>query len=323
MGWRWKLIWIWINERIHFRLQTPYSRCCWHPLSRPLLLTSIVAIIFNVSSALIQLPLLPPILLLVTHQQFLTDDSPSPSPPPPPPPPPRTEQVPANQHMFIITLYYSYRPFVAFLPFVVTSLNVVRFPKAHAQLFVVSCIIIFFPPFSFLHLSFARYPTHHTPYTIYTSLPPPHTLYSHTSRSIVVVSPSFIVSHLLSAFHPSIHPSPHCHILQTYLCITIFIHSHSPFTSFLPSTLLPPPSGLGCCFPFLLPFFHRYSSNMSTCPLTSSKVLTQSRTPDFLRSLMISPYTIPTGFFYTLRALPFFHSIRSVLSFTFDVTSFS
>ena len=174
-----------------------------------------------------------------------------------------------------------------------------------------------FPPFSFLHLSFARYPTHHTPYTVHhIHLATPHTLFSHTSCSIVVASLSFIVSHLLSAFHPSIHPSPHCHILQTYLCITIFIHSHSPFTSFLPSTLLPPPSGLGCCFPFLLPFFHRYSSNMSTCPLTSSKVLIQSWIPDFLRSLMISPYTIPTCFFYTLRLSSFFfsfHLFRSLI----------
>jgi len=237
----------------------------------------------------------------------------------------RTGQPPANQHTFIITLYYSYRPLVAFLLFVVTSLNVVRFPKAHAKSFVVSCIIIFSP--LFLHLSFARYPTHHThtPYTIYTSLPPTYALLSYLLFHCRRVT----IAHRLasSVGFPSIHPSIpsllhtpniplHNHIYTLSLSLTLYL-------IFLPSTLLPPPSGLGCCFPFLLPFFHRYSSNMSTCPLTSSKVLTQSRTPDFLRSLMISPYTIPTGFFYTLRALPFFHSIRSVLSFTFDVTSFS
>jgi len=124
------------------------------------------------------------------------------------------------------------------------------------------------------------------------------------------------------SIHPSIPSLSHTPNIPLHNHIYTLTLAHL-YLIFLPSTLLPPSSGLGCCFPFLLPFFHRYNSNMSTCPLTSSKVLTQSRTLGFLSSLTISPYTIPTCFFYTLRALPlFFHSIRSVLSFTFDVTSF-
>jgi len=303
MGWRWKLIWIWINERITFVCDQPtppllvpflpphlYRR---HHLQRPF------CILFRSSW------LSPSIvLLLVTHQPFLGDISPSPSPPPPP----RTEQLPANQHTFIIMLYCSYRSLVAFSRVIVTCslpsmlFSFQRHMPHYSSYHVLLSFSLFLLPSPVVRL-LSNVPMHHTPYTIYTSLPPPHTLYSHTSFHCCRVT---IAHHLASSVgFPSIHPSPHCYILQTYLCITIFIHSHIPLPR-LPSTLLPPPSGLGCCFPFFLPFFHRYNSDMSTCPLTSSKVLTQSRIPGFLRSLMISPYTIPTCFFYTLRALPLF-----------------
>ena len=217
-------------------------------------------------------------------------------------------------------MYYSYRPLVAFFPFVVTSLNVVRFPKAHAQLFVVSCIIIFFPPFSFLlpspvvrSLSNAPYTVHRTPYT-----PRYH---HHIRFTLIPLVPLSSCHHRSSSrifCRLSIHPSipSLSHTPNIPLHNHIYTLSLTLYLIFLPSTLLPPPSGLGCCFPFLLPFFHRYSSNMSTCPLTSSKVLTQSRTPDFLRSLMISPYTIPTCFFLhspSLASFFSFHPFRSLI----------
>ena len=144
--------------------------------------------------------LLPCVLpLLLTHQPFLVDDSPS-----PPPPPPLTEQLPANQHTFIITLYYSYRPLVAFFPFVVTSLNVVRFPKAHAQLFVVSCIIVFFPlspSFTCRSLAIQR-TIHHTPYT---------PRYHHIRSTLIPLVPLSSRHHRSSSCifcRLSIHPSP-------------------------------------------------------------------------------------------------------------------
>jgi len=273
-------------------------------------LTSTVAITFNIPST------------------FCSDSvgSPSLSPSPlthlptishlhhPPLPPPRTEQLPADQHTFIITLYYSYRPLVAFSPFVVTcslSSSMLFSFQRHMPNSLYH-VLLSFSPFplspSFTCCSLAIQRTiHRTPYTpryhhIRFTLIPPVPLSSRHHRSS-----SRIFCQL--SIHPSI-PSV-TYSKHKYLCITIFIHSHSPLPH-LPSTLLPPPSVLGCCFPFLLPFFHRYSSNMSTCPLTSSKVLTQSRIPGFLRPLMISSYTIPTCFFYTLRALPLFFFIPPV-----------
>ena len=172
----------------------------------PSLLTSTVAIIFNVTSA------------------FCSDSvgSPSlrPSPlthPPtkshlhhPPLPPLRTEQLPANQHTFIITLYCSYRPLVAFSPVVVTCPlpSSMLFSFQRHMLIYLYHVLLFFPlsPFSFLHLSFARYPTHHTPYTV-------HHLATTTYALLSYLVPLLSCHHRSSScifcrlsIHPSIHP---------------------------------------------------------------------------------------------------------------------
>ena len=98
---------------------------------------------------------------------------------------------------------------------------------------IICCIMYYylFPPF-LLPLPVVR-SLSNAPYTIHRT--PPR--YHHIRFTLIPLVPLSSRHHRSSSrifcrlsIHPSIHP-PHCHILQTYLCITIFIHSHTPFTS--------------------------------------------------------------------------------------------